>query len=265
MSDKPEEVKTEETVVTPDPEIVTALIETKPKRATKERRKTKRPGKMSNEKGGRWERSVGKQLSLWITKGERGDIFRRNILSGGRFTVETGKASKEPGLPGDIAIAHPLAAGFVGAFCVEAKHVRDVNLMPYLLGDGSPFLKKVVDKVRQEAMSAGDLDWMVIAKQNRMPTMLLTSMEVGICAKIESKPFYHHLLFLPGSEGNSLFLANFDSFIECVDAEAFLTRLRIVPEHEPTRVVRRPIAQHGNGITGSVTSLPRRPLSGATA
>ena len=48
-----------------------------------------------NKKGGGFERKTLKALSLWISKGERKDIFRRSIMSGGRATIALASGSKE--------------------------------------------------------------------------------------------------------------------------------------------------------------------------
>ena len=39
-----------------------------------------------SQKGGAWEREFSKYLSLWITEGERDDVFWRSSQSGGRAT-----------------------------------------------------------------------------------------------------------------------------------------------------------------------------------
>src|SRR5215216_6431446 len=38
-------------------------------------------------KGPQWEREVCRALSLWVTNGERVDVFWRSAMSGGRATV----------------------------------------------------------------------------------------------------------------------------------------------------------------------------------
>ena len=45
----------------------------------------------SKAKGSQWEREVGKTFSLWLTNNERPDLFSRNVLSGGAFTIAHNK------------------------------------------------------------------------------------------------------------------------------------------------------------------------------
>ena len=40
------------------------------------------------EKGSSFERLVCKRMSMWLSKGERDDLFWRSAMSGGRATVQ---------------------------------------------------------------------------------------------------------------------------------------------------------------------------------
>ena len=57
-----------------------------------------RPGG-GKPKGNEFERWVGRQLSIWITDGARTNIFARNVLSGGGFTVTLEKGLRRRTYP----------------------------------------------------------------------------------------------------------------------------------------------------------------------
>jgi len=136
-----------------------------------------RPG-ASKAKGNRWERACGATLSLWISGGERSDLFCRTVLSGGQFTVSEGA-----GIPGDLMANHPAAFSFMALFSVEAKHRASIELERYLLDPGGKnFLAKVFQQTRDQALRVG-VSPMVIAKANRMPAIVLLDYAVGMAAR----------------------------------------------------------------------------------
>ena len=49
-----------------------------------------KPG-YGKQKGGEYERTVCKKLSLWVSNGTRDDIFWRSAMSGGRATLQRKK------------------------------------------------------------------------------------------------------------------------------------------------------------------------------
>lgn len=79
----------------------------------------------SNSKGNRWENEVCRALS---SGGERTDLFRRNVQSGGRHTTAS-RRGQDPGQPGDVAADHPDAFPFLACWMVECKHHRDLQFM----------------------------------------------------------------------------------------------------------------------------------------
>jgi hypothetical protein len=135
-------------------------------------------GRSSKTKGASFERDTGVKLSLWLTLGERRDIFSRNVLSGGKFTRSNGRGGLE-GVPGDLAGTHPIAYHFLTHFLVECKHYADLNWEGFLYdAKRGSFLWSVVMQCRQQALAAG-VEWMIIARQNRRPTSLLVPASVG--------------------------------------------------------------------------------------
>jgi hypothetical protein len=202
--------------------------------------KRKMTGKSSKRKGSAWERNVGKMLSLWLTKGERPDLFSRNVLSGGSFT-RAAAAGKHGGMPGDIIAAHPLALAFVQTFAVECKHQRDVNLERYVLSAGKTdsFLGRTVDLIRSQT-DGNDLNWLVIAKQNNRPAFVLMGAMIGMDAarSVDEDTYLTiHTLF-----NGSVTMMPFTDLLKTKPDE-FLTFVKgvPVPEQAPPPAPRRPL------------------------
>jgi len=79
----------------------------------------KRKGGKGKRKGSGFERESCKDLSLYITKGERKDIFGRSDSSGARFTQASKGESESQA--GDFTYTHELGIPFMSVFCVECK------------------------------------------------------------------------------------------------------------------------------------------------
>jgi hypothetical protein len=123
-------------------------------------------GKHSKNKGSAFEREAGKQLSLWLTAGERPDTFSRNVLSGGSFTNAELRGEKSSRMPGDLMAAHPLAFAFLSQFSVECKHYEDIGLDAYLWDTRArTMLGEFIYHTKRQAVPV-DLEYMLIAKQD---------------------------------------------------------------------------------------------------
>lgn len=160
-----------------------------------------KPGNSKN-KGSTWEREVGKLLSLWLTHNERGDIFARNVLSGGTFTLAMAKGHTSSHNPGDLIAAHPLAFRFLECFAVECKHLADIGLDAYLLDPrGQCNLGRIISLAKGQAKHI-NREYMVVAKQNHRDALMLVSGDSGnrILQSLKMRgdrpmlaPMYHRL------------------------------------------------------------------------
>lgn len=137
-----------------------------------------RPGG-GHAKGAEWERQVGKQLSMWLTAGERPDIFSRNVLSGGAFTIAASKGLQSSRLSGDLMAAHPEAFKFLSKFMVECKHLQTLGIEGFLfdMTNSSPLGQIIMYAAGQAAQAK--VDYMIIAKQNRRLPIIITDGSVG--------------------------------------------------------------------------------------
>jgi hypothetical protein len=172
-------------------------------------------------KGSQFERDSGRLLSLWLTDCARGDIFSRNVLSGGAFTAATkaGKASSR--MPGDLMAAHPLAFRFLSKFSVECKHHANIKLMQYLLDPkGTSELARIISLARHQAEHI-KLEFMVISKQNRVEPIVFVSEPVGSrmldsLRKDTVVPMYHRF------HNGRVFCLRLCDMISMVDPHLFL-------------------------------------------
>jgi hypothetical protein len=178
-----------------------------------------------HSKGSSFERTLCRQFSLWITKGERNDIFWRNVISGGQFTFAASKGRKT-GVPGDIRATDPLGFEFLSLFMVEAKHHRSIRLEQYMFDktDGKGFLAKLIATERKKAETA-KLHWLVIAKQNNREPMVFCTPEVMVSVLACAYPlraFVMHLL-----HNNSVAMMPLSSFL-LAEPTAFLRHIKNV-------------------------------------
>jgi hypothetical protein len=127
---------------------------------------------------------------MWMSRGERPDLFFRNPASGGAFTLSLAKGQAF-GFGGDVAAGHPLAHSFLEHFYVEAKHWRTLGLETLLLGRGGDFL--AITKTAERQAKQVHRHFMVVAKQNFRPTLLVMPNEVGMKVLSGKVTVYHTL------------------------------------------------------------------------
>jgi len=174
-------------------------------------------------KGSGFERELCIKLSLWLTSGARTDIFSRNVGSGSRFTLAL-KQGRELAHGGDIMPAHELAFAFLDRFIVEGKFYRDLQLAAYFCFRGK-FLQDIIDKTAAQA-KASNKDYLIIAKQNNMPAVVITNQPAGtiILASLYrlrsiELALAHHVM-----HGRD-FVCRFDDFLNFINPATFLAAL----------------------------------------
>jgi hypothetical protein len=176
------------------------------------------PGK-GHAKGASFERKIGRELSFWISHGERGDLFTRNVLSGGDFTRRIATQETEVGTPGDLMARNPLAFDFARAFAVECKHYRDLGMLQFLTDETeTSFLSKVLTHTRLQADQAG-VHFMVIARQNRMGVLVILPRRLGELVLVTAAP--RKQLIAHQLHGR-YFLTTLDCLIALVPPEVFI-------------------------------------------
>lgn len=144
------------------------------------RRRRKGRGKA---KGGAFERKIAKQLSLWITNGEKEDCLWRSSISGGRATVahRKGKLVRQAG---DLTAVSPEGHALTDRWYIECKNVKDIQLLKFLV-KGFGLLARFWNKCQQEA-SRYNRDPVIIFKQNGWPVLLMARRDVFVDLKLPS-------------------------------------------------------------------------------
>ena len=126
-------------------------------------------------KGGSFERSVAKSLSLWLSNNTNDSVFWRSAMSGGRATLGEKEGNLRKTQSGDLSAIHSLGESFLDTFYVELKFYKDLNIESFLLnnkGNLAQFWKEAV----VEAAKYSKIP-LLIAKQNRKPVLIITTLE----------------------------------------------------------------------------------------
>lgn len=116
------------------------------------------------QKGGSFEREICRKLSLWISAGERDDLFWRSSLSGGRATVAFKKGKQNLTQCGDISSIHPDGNVLTDPYLISCKFYSDLKLEGAMLGNKggiSQFWEECVEEAKRYNKKP-----ILIAKQN---------------------------------------------------------------------------------------------------
>jgi hypothetical protein len=168
-------------------------------------------------KGNNYELKINKKLSLWVSGGDRSDLFQRNIGSGATFTSAL-KRGVTVGNPGDAQGAHPLAYEFLQCFLPEYKHWDDLEIQSAMWKEKGEFIK-VIRKTKEQADATGRY-YFLIVRQNYWPILLFTP---SVAMNDFAKRFriYHRLW------RGQVFGCLFDEFVVRVNADEFQRCVKI--------------------------------------
>lgn len=122
-------------------------------------------------KGSGFERVVCKLLSLWVSNGQREDLFWRSAMSGGRATVGRRKGKDHAHHAGDISATHPQGHRLTDHWYIECKAYRNLAIEGALLSGGGA-LAKFWRETCAQATAHKKLP-MLIAKQNNTKILML--------------------------------------------------------------------------------------------
>lgn len=123
----------------------------------------------SKSKGNTYERDVCRDVSRWISNGERDDLVWRSASSGAVTTVHKGAKFKSQA--GDIAAIDELAIPLMMLVTFEIKHYADLNVGNLIWQKPS----KLVEfwKTHVELATKQSKIPLVVAKQDRRPPLLM--------------------------------------------------------------------------------------------
>lgn len=134
-------------------------------------------------KGPAYERWLCKELSRWVSCGQRVDCFWRSAMSGGRATLQSrkktgGKFREEFGAQaGDITSTHERGNHLTTLFVLDGKHYKDLDVTAAFFGQGGRMVKEW-KKLLRDADATGKIP-MMIARQNFRPDIVVTT-QMGI-------------------------------------------------------------------------------------
>lgn len=127
-------------------------------------------------KGNAFETKIAKQLSSWITFGQRFDVLDRSPSSGAKATNNRLKSNTLfVSQAGDIIATEDVGYKLTKVFMIECKHVADLNLEGLIYGTSKKtgiafhWSKLCEDCILYEK------EPMLIARQNNRPILLCLS------------------------------------------------------------------------------------------
>jgi len=149
----------------------------------------KRRAGSGKSKGGAFERRVCKSLSLWVSGGEREDLFWRSAMSGGRATQKLKKGKKLLAQTGDISAIDPMGDALIKSYYIECKSYKDLRIPAFIYQSGG-LLKSFWEETIEQADQYEKLP-MLIAKQNQYPIMVLLPQESidDLCVEDDAPDF----------------------------------------------------------------------------
>lgn len=127
-------------------------------------------------KGASFERMVCKRLSLWLSVGERDDLFWRSAMSGGRATLrlrqDLARIQINKSQAGDLTAISQEAYEFAEKLFIECKHIRDLGFARGFIchtGVIWNFWQKACEAAEQHNKTP-----VLIARQNLYPIVVIT-------------------------------------------------------------------------------------------
>jgi len=126
----------------------------------------------SKQKGSTYERKICWALSRFVDPSGTETHFWRAAMSGGRATLQNRKGIENRNQIGDITCISEKGMWFARYAC-ECKHYADLDIVSFLFKRRGK-LAAFWNKLKKEAEKAEKLP-LLIAKENRLPTLALTT------------------------------------------------------------------------------------------
>ncbi len=142
----------------------------------------------SKRKGGKFERDMGKALSLWWTDNVTDDVFYRTASSGGRATVRAKGKKVTYGQYGDLQAVNPVGKPLMDLCVVECKDGYP-GQSPFDLLDEprkqNPKFRGFFEQCLDEQKQAKTPFWMLIARRKgKVPMVYIPQiMYKTLCGK----------------------------------------------------------------------------------
>lgn len=163
-----------------------------------------------SSKGGAFERTVAKQLSLWWSDGEADDWFWRTAGSGGRATNRAKQGKATVNSEGDICAQTGEAQKLLNLVVFELKRGYNATSVSDLLDNSGGEMAKFIEQAKKSASLAGTPYWAVIHKRDRRDAIVVTNWTL---LAAWARPRALHVQ--RGSDCDGIFVCRLDS---CLDA-----------------------------------------------
>lgn len=117
------------------------------------------------KKGGKFERDLCRQLSVWWSDGQANDWFWRSAGSGAMATVRSRRGGRQNDA-GDLRAMDPQGQGLVDLFCIEAKRgYPKAYMMDLMLTDRSA-MHQLINNAMAGWESGNAHQWMLVHKKD---------------------------------------------------------------------------------------------------
>lgn len=149
-------------------------------------------------KGSSFERWVSKELSLWISKGERQDLFWRTHSSGSLGTI-----SKMRTEYGDIMAIHEDGKTFMQEWNIECRHGKVLNVKDLLYAGVKKKKSSSIIQFIEEGRTNARLS-------RRKPLWIFKEQGGSVLCMMDKKENYHESTLGPLATFNFLMVCVFD-------------------------------------------------------
>lgn len=167
------------------------------------------------QKGASFERQICKDLSRWVSNGQREDLYWRSAMSGGRSTVAMKKGEKLSSQAGDISSVDPRGHALIEEFVIECKTYKTLNYESMIKGKG-----KLLEfwRIAKEEAFRYNKEPILIAKQNMYPIVACLTLKgvkrLGLLKAVKLKVY-----------DESMYIVLWDDFL--AKAPTHLRRVRL--------------------------------------
>lgn len=169
----------------------------------------------SKQKGNSFENTLARELSMWLTHGERGDVLERSPASGGKATSARNRNVQSAHIAGDLIATVDAGYTLINRFVVEAKHQNEtnININGLVFATSKSGVMAYWIKLLGECTATEKLP-MLIFRQNNRPAMM------GLCKEgIDLFKLHHHTHAVFKIGEKSMFLLAYSLFIQHADPD----------------------------------------------
>ena len=139
--------------------------------------------KPRGKKGGQFERTICKELSLWWTGNKRDDVFWRTAGSGARATVRSKTGKRTRNQYGDVQATDRCGQPLIDLCTIEIKkgygHRSFFDLIDMLPNETKQPYKKFILQAREQSEQALTDWWLLITKRDRKETLITMPLDLA--------------------------------------------------------------------------------------